>query len=700
MRAFVRCLVVIPALVGALPGAGVTVLFNPTSPEVGPFPTNFLTVSDPAQKTGLRVNLPVPGCQAQPNDCAELALINQLDGFHLHPRLRVRFSGPVNPDTLRGGVYIGWLDKLTDEEHGLQPAGHLTPIDQVLYDPATNTGFAKPDEFLDQHRSYLLLVTNAVRDVRGDPVSADAGFLACASQQDVYYCGQLRQALGRFVAKLAPRSIVAASLFTTQSATGWLEKARDQIQNSSISLQPTGSKSVFALSELAKLAVRLERRVSPPQFEEVELPLVLLIGVKQIAFGSFQSPNFLDEQQVIATVPSGAEVAFPRASKEIFFQVFLPATPAPATGYPVVIAGHGLNGNRFDSLAVAASLAARGLATIAINAVGHGFGPNGKVVLTDRTGSVTELPFGGRAVDMNGDGVFDAAEGCLLLAGPQPVGYRDCTRQTALDLMQLVRAIKTGMDLTGDGVPDLDSSRIYYGGASLGAIYGTIFTAVEPALEKAALNVGGGTVSDIARWSPSYRPLVVEMLASRTPPLLNRGRDFDDDYVLRYRWAKIVSVPGALPIQEVFERLEWLAMPGDPIAYATHLWSSTLPGVPMKRVLFQFAKGDQTVPNPASTNLVRAANLREMTSYYRHDLARAVAPQLPEDPHAFIATLTSFPGLTIALAAQRQIAEFLAGEGTSVPDVNDLIRPMFGQNLFEVPDFLTEDLNFPVPGPK
>ncbi len=48
-------------------------------------------------------------------------------------------------------------------------------------------------------------------------------------------------------------------------------------------------------------------------------------------------------------------------------------------------------------------------------------------------------------------------EGCVL-----PVtGLRDCTRQTALDLMQLVRAIRENMDLDGDGVRDLDGNRIY-----------------------------------------------------------------------------------------------------------------------------------------------------------------------------------------------------------------------------------------------
>ena len=44
----------------AIWAAGVTVSFDPSNPEIGPFPTNYLTVADPAQKTGLRVNLHLP----------------------------------------------------------------------------------------------------------------------------------------------------------------------------------------------------------------------------------------------------------------------------------------------------------------------------------------------------------------------------------------------------------------------------------------------------------------------------------------------------------------------------------------------------------------------------------------------------------------------------------------------------------------
>jgi hypothetical protein len=93
---------------------------------------------------------------------------------------------------------------------------------------------------------------------------------------------------------------------------------------------------------------------------------------------------------------------------------------------------------------------------------------------------------------------------------------------------------------------------------------------------------------------------------------------------------KIIGVPGALAIQEFFEREEWLMMPGEPMAYMPHLWSSTLSGVPMKRALFQYAKSDTVLPNPAQTALVRAGNLRETTSFYRHDMAMKVFPRSSE----------------------------------------------------------------------
>ncbi len=350
-----------------------------------------------------------------------------------------------------------------------------------------------------------------------------------------------------------------------------------------------------------------------------------------------------------------------------------------------MIFGHGLGDSRFGgSSAMATVLGATGFAVVAINAVGHGGGPLGTVVLRGRAGNTTEIPAGGRGIDLNGDGNIDSQEGCIVLS-PLPVGLRDCLRQTAVDLAQLVHAIQAGVDIDGDGLPDLDPSRIYYAGSSLGAIYGTVFSAVDPAVRASALNVGGGSVIDITRWSPAFRGIAAAFLGV---PELN------DNYVLRYQPVKVNDVPGAIGAQNVLERLEWLQATGDPLSFAPHLASSTLPGVPIKPILFQVAKGDRTVPNPTSTALIRAANMRGQTWFYRHDLARKVAPSLPENPHGFLFNLLSLPALPIAGAAQSQIAVFFASDGVVYQNPNAAIRGIYGADLFELPGFLTEDLNW------
>ena len=65
-----------------------------------PFPTNLDTVSDATQVTGLRVDLAKPDCAARPNDCADVAVLNQLDGFNIQPRISIPFSGAIDLATV------------------------------------------------------------------------------------------------------------------------------------------------------------------------------------------------------------------------------------------------------------------------------------------------------------------------------------------------------------------------------------------------------------------------------------------------------------------------------------------------------------------------------------------------------------------------------------------------------------------------
>jgi hypothetical protein len=678
----------LPLLACCLQGEGVMVRFDPASVETGPFPTDFLTVADPAQKTGLRVNLPSP----------MIADLNRLDGFNIQPRIHVNFSAAINPDTLRGGVFLVALENLTNEEYGLERDGQVMPINEVIYDPDTITAYAKPDAFLDQHRRHAIVVTDAIRDRDGDPVVADPAFIACIeTPAPSSYCDGLRQVVDRVAPLFAPRRIVAASAFTTLSATDWMEKARSAIQSTLVNVHPAGPTNIVDASDIVGISLKQQTGANPARFDEFNatVPSFLLQGVGRIAFLSFSSPNFLDSRQVIPSSPTGAPVLSPSEFNDVGFHVFLPSAQKPETGYPVVIFGHGFNDSRFGGpTVVAGTLARAGFAVVAMNAVGHGYGPESSITILETNLRSVELPAGGRGVDLNGDGAIDSDEGCLLTGSP-PFALRDCLRQTALDMMQLVRVIRGGLDADGDGTSDLDGDRIYYAGQSLGALYGTLVLAVEPAVRAGALNVGGATVVNIARWSPRFRSEARSFLSALTPPLLNRGDDFDENYVLRYRPVRVNDVPGAVAIQNFFEEAEWFQAVGDPAAFAPHLFSSTLPGVPIKQVLWQFAKGDRTVPNPASTYLIRAANMRPSTIFYRHDLARAVAPDLDENPHTFLVNITSAPGALIALSAQQQIADFLASDGKTMPATsNVLLRSLFQTEVFEVPDFLTEDLNF------
>ena len=125
-------------------------------------------------------------------------------------------------------------------------------------------------------------------------------------------------------------------------------------------------------------------------------------------------------------------------------------------------------------------------------------------------------------------------------------------------------------------------------------------------------------------------------------------------------------VAGAMAIQEALENREWAHVLGDPVAYEPHLRKDPLAGAPAKSVLVQFARGDQNVTNPRTTALLRAGDLADRATLYRHDRAFAANPALPKNPHQFLITVGVPAVRPLALGYQAQIAAFLASDGTAV----------------------------------
>jgi hypothetical protein len=183
---------------------------------------------------------------------------------------------------------------------------------------------------------------------------------------------------------------------------------------------------------------------------------------------------------------------------------------------------------------------------------------------------------------------------------------------------------------------------------------------------------------------------VTSALAARVPSLLNLPGGFNENIPLRDLPPIVNDVPGAVAIQGVLEHTEWVSQSGNPVPYAPHLRESPLRDVPPKSVIFQFAKGDQTVPNPTNSAILRAGDLADRATYFRNDLAFAADPTVPKNPHTFLTRITTPSVAAVAFGAQRQIAVFFASHGVTIID------PDGPGPLFEVPIAgpLPEDLSF------
>ena len=528
--------------------AGIQALFNLNVPSDGPFPSDRFTIPDDSQNTWLRVNLPKPDCAVQVSDCQDLDVIDTLDGFNLQPRLSIPFSGPIDVETVRSDTVF--LVSLGSALPGGASAGQKVGINQVVWDIESSTLHVESDELLDQHTRYVLIVTRGVRDAAGDPVESSEAFrrfrhdLNFGQTRDnapdlrerlKAYRNELLLGLEQAVeAGIDEADIVVASVFTTQSATAVLEKIRDQIkadtpEPADFLLGPTSTRTLFRLDDITQIAWRQQVRVDPPAFNplpvNVNLALLRIIpgAVGQVAFGRYTSPDYTAHPgEYIPQVGTRTGAPVVQGSNEIFFNLVVPSGPKPSGGWPVAIFGHGGGGSKNSAMTnVAAVMAQHGIATIMINSVGHGFGPLSTLTVTSKDGVSMTFLAGGRGIDQDGNGVIGNPEGIAAAPPRGIIGNRDGFRQTAVDLMQLVRVIEVGMDVDDDSIPDLDPSRIYYFGQSQGGNYGTLLLAVEPGIRVGVPNVPGSPLIDNDRLSASRRPTVGARLAARVPPLLN-----------------------------------------------------------------------------------------------------------------------------------------------------------------------------------
>src|SRR6185503_11252313 len=287
-------------------------------------PSDRTTVFDHTQITHRRVNLPVPAdCATPPTSaralqCQDISVLNTLDGFNIQPRVSIAFNGAIDVSSVNSdSVFLLSLGSA----QGVGSFGDKVGINQVVWDPATNTLHVESDELLEQHTRYAVIVTNRVRDASGAPV--EGRHMTDDDDGDK---------IEKTTRRLAVR-VVGASVFTTLSVTSTLEKVQGQINSgqpdpANFNLGTAGERTVFAFGTFAATFNR--QNTTGPALSPSPMPIVALgaLGpvVSAVAFGSYRSPDYnVSPGEFIPPVGTRTGVPAVQRTNTVYFNLILPA---------------------------------------------------------------------------------------------------------------------------------------------------------------------------------------------------------------------------------------------------------------------------------------------------------------------------------------------------------------------------------------
>lgn len=231
--------------------------------------------------------------------------------------------------------------------------------------------------------------------------------------------------------------------------------------------------------------------------------------------GALKDASLPDEQQFVTRINP---FATQQATLTIPAIITTPDVDGPAT-VPVAIFLHGIGQDRTNIFPVSETLASQGIATIAIDHPLHGIhdASNPLAQACAATPNCGERHFN-LGVDINQDGNVDGGDSALYFLNLSSLlSGRDNIRQSATDLIGLVRTLQAGItvtDIAGNAIT-LDGSDIHFVGHSLGGIVGSVFLGTEDSgnIGEATLAMPGGGIGKLLDASASFGPLVGSLLA-------------------------------------------------------------------------------------------------------------------------------------------------------------------------------------------
>ncbi|MEM0911407.1 MAG: hypothetical protein AAGJ37_10560 [Pseudomonadota bacterium] len=521
-------------------------IYAPSSGSL-PVPNDLLFLGS----EDLTLNIPV----ADPTNFSDPQVaINTLDGWSAFAPFPIEFSDlgtglTLAPESVVAGegVRIFQVNVARPEIAPgiIAPTG---PVTSVVRELAANQEYAVqvtgsesiavvPLAPLEQQGAYMVVLTDALRDNAGNPISGDSQYIITKSQTEISPTSSVaglepvRQLVNAMesaadAAGIPRESIILSYQFTVQSVGAATQTAKLALIDAPIAqgvMPMTGFSSLMTdttpftgvgAADLYKGSIALNYLLGTPSLDNPTAPLnTPWRAAEQLPLGPNGElvPNPFGENLSYAnTLPrvNGVEVApllvsLPKAA----------LCPKPASGYPVTLFQHGITSDRTSALGLMDSQAAPPTcrAVISMDQPLHGITEDDPVHLALQAasggatgifegfvpGGLRERTFG---VDfINNDTSAPGSDGNVDTSGAHTINLanllvaRDNLRQASFDLLQLQSAVPF-MDVDGGGA-DFDATDVTFIGHSLGGIVGSNFVAYSNQLQAAALaNPGSGIV--------------------------------------------------------------------------------------------------------------------------------------------------------------------------------------------------------------
>jgi pimeloyl-ACP methyl ester carboxylesterase len=565
-----------------------------------PLPLDILKDPD----TG-HVDLPVAPWDS-PNVVAAKTRLRDLTGFGTSMNSMLQFTASVDPATISDKTIELW--QVAGGAPAKVPATVALLADKMSVEV---TPMAKP---LAEGARYAVVVRNGIKAAdHTDVVLMPLGVLLQA--RDPVFAGGKSQVGpvpdddAHKVETVRP-SVVAAKDALPGGGAGVLAAW-------TYTTMPIAQPMTDWMAQPEKLAVptvpTVQKHQTPVQaLGEFPLAISSLLYVGDVVSGTVPSVEFLDKRTRAFRADGGHDV------EDIAFTVTVPRTVKTAK-MPVVIFGHGVLTERRFVMAVADTLAQKGYAAVAIDMPMHGTRTycwtQGPISVPDpTTGKLTTLgpPCTGNWPIIN----MPTATGAAFIEVDQIANTRDHFVQSEIDLSALLRSLQTA-DWTPVFGRQVDTSRIYYAGESLGGILGATFVANRAEIKRAVLNVPGADAVDLFRDSPFFKGQIDAFF---------KREKVDPESFDGHRFLNVAR---------------WFMDSADPVNFGKTLLHP--PGGAQRGVLLQMATMDEIIPN-TYTKL-----LQQVSGAPRRDYA---------GEHAFLV----IPVEPACFTGQADMADYLAGK--------------------------------------